>query len=78
MTWIILGTHASLQGVSLGHMSNNIRYRSIHLSDIICGRNYDRCLLTSFVISNILTDFLVPNTSSNLESGLILRLFLAS
>jgi len=42
------------------------------------GADYLRCLLTSFVISNIETCFLPPNTSRSLSSALMLRLFLLS
>ncbi len=39
---------------------------------------YDRCLLTSLVISNIETCFLPPKTPLSLSSALILRRFLLS
>src|SRR4029078_12793973 len=39
---------------------------------------YFRCLLTSFVISNMLTVALPPNTVLSDASALIIRLFLAS
>ena len=42
------------------------------------GERYFRCLETSFVISNIDTCFLPPNTAASLASELIMRRFLAS
>src|SRR5262245_6044432 len=39
---------------------------------------YFRCVLLSFVISNMLTVFLPANTGFSLSSALMLRLFLAS
>jgi hypothetical protein len=43
-----------------------------------CVRGYLRCLLTSFVISNIETWALPPNTGFRFSSALMLRRFLAS
>src|SRR5438132_6154609 len=40
--------------------------------------DYFRCLLTSFVISNIDTCFLPPKTALSASSALIMRLFLRS
>ena len=39
---------------------------------------YFRCLLTSFVISNMFTVALPPKTTFSVASALIMRLFLAS
>src|SRR6185503_8073187 len=39
---------------------------------------YFKCLLTSFVISNMLTDDLPPNTAFSEPSALIIRLFFLS
>jgi hypothetical protein len=39
---------------------------------------YFKCLLTSFVISNMFTDDLPPNTAFNAASPLIIRLFFLS
>ena len=39
---------------------------------------YFKCLLTSFVISNILTVALPPNTGLSMSSALIIRLFFLS
>jgi hypothetical protein len=39
---------------------------------------YFRCLFTSFVISNMLTDDLPPNTAFSVLSALIIRLFFLS
>ena len=39
---------------------------------------YLTCLLTSFVISNMLTVFLPPKTAFNVSSELIIRLFFLS
>ena len=39
---------------------------------------YFKCLLTSFVISNMLTDDLPPNTALSDVSALIIRLFFLS
>ena len=41
-------------------------------------RAYFRCLFTSFVISNMLTDDLPPNTAFSVLSALIIRLFFLS
>src|SRR4029453_17096129 len=42
------------------------------------GCDYFRCLLTSLVISNMLTEDLPPNTVLSVSSALIIRLFLVS
>src|ERR1043165_1795074 len=42
------------------------------------GRNYLTCLLTSFVISNMLTDDLPAKTALSAASELIIRLFFLS
>ncbi len=39
---------------------------------------YFKCLFTSFVISNMLTELLPPNTVLSVSSALIIRLFVVS